>query len=193
MEEILNKILDTQNIIIKDIKDIKLEQKNMQKRFDKIDEKLKEHDEHFAKIDKKLEEHDQQFIKIDEHFAKIDKKLEEHDQQFIKIDEHFAKIDKKQEEYDKHVIKTDKQFIDVYEKLDDINKQIILIDYNQEQNTAKLLEGFNMLTEKVERYMEDTRKDIRVLQNSLYRVEMQNIKEHKLFKDKIRNLEKKII
>ena len=130
MEEILNKILNTQNIILNDIKVIKDEQINMKKHFEKIDKKLEEHDRHFEKID---------------------------------------------------------------EKMDEIDKQVILIDYTQEQNTAKLLEGFNMSREESERNREEIRNHIRILENSLYRVEIQNINEHKMFKDRIKKLEKKII
>jgi len=93
----------------------------MLERFEKIDEKLEEHDRRFEKIESKLEEHDRRF-------EKIESKLEEHDERFESIEKKMEKLDSNQIKIIntinifKHDIDNNKKHIEKLENGDDYLK-----------------------------------------------------------------------
>ena len=104
-------------------------EKNVNQRFDKIEDKLVKIDERFDKIDEKFIKIDEKFDKIDEKFIKIDEKFDKIDERFDKIDEKFIKIDEKFDKIDEKFDKIDQRFEKVDERL---NKQDIkLSDLDQ--------------------------------------------------------------
>ncbi|NIF01158.1 hypothetical protein F3J38_13980 [Pantoea sp. Acro-805] len=70
-------------------------EKDVNQRFDKIEDKLVKIDERFDKIDEKFDKIDEKFIKIDEKFIKIDEKFDKIDEKFEKIDQRFEKVDER--------------------------------------------------------------------------------------------------
>lgn len=63
------------------------------KKFEKIDQKLEQHDVQFLGINKKLEEHDRRFDKMDQQFGEIREQLTFHDEQFVFIHENMITQD----------------------------------------------------------------------------------------------------
>ena len=78
-------------------------EKNVNQRFDKIEDKLVKIDERFDKIDEKFIKIDEKFDKIDEKFVKIDEKFEKIDQRFEKVDERLNKQDVKLSDLDQRM------------------------------------------------------------------------------------------
>ena len=70
-------------------------EKNVNQRFDKIEDKLVKIDERFDKIDENFIKIDEKFDKIDEKFIKIDEKFDKIDEKFDKIDQRFEKVDER--------------------------------------------------------------------------------------------------
>ncbi|ORM70456.1 hypothetical protein [Pantoea rwandensis] len=85
-------------------------EKNVNQRFDKIDEK-------FIKIDERFDKIDERFIKIDEKFDKIDEKFVKIDEKFDKIDEKFDKIDHRFEKVDERLNKQDVKLSDLDQRM----------------------------------------------------------------------------
>ena len=137
MEEILNKILNTQEIIIENQKEMRQEQTEMK-----------------------------------EDIAEIK-------QEQTEMKEDIAQIKQKQTEIKKEQRKT--------------QEIIAVIEYNEKENTEKLLEGFNLIIESNNRCIEEIKDRNRVIDNGLIRTEMQNKKEHNLFNKRIKELEMQVL
>ncbi|MGK3113840.1 hypothetical protein [Candidatus Pantoea formicae] len=120
-------------------------EKNVNQRFDKIEDKLVKIDERFDKIDEKFDKIDEKFIKIDvkfdkidEKFIKIDEKFDKIDEKFIKIDERFDKIDEKFDKIDERFDKIDEKFIKIDEKFDMIDEKFDKMDQRFEKVDERL-------------------------------------------------------
>ena len=74
-----------------------------------------------------------------------------------------------------------------------INEIIAVIEYNEKENTEKLLEGFNLIIESNNRCIEEIKDRNKVIDNGLIRTEMQNRKEHELFNKRIKELEMQVL
>jgi len=99
-------------------------EKNVNQRFDKIEDELVKIDERFDKIDEKFIKIDEKFVKIDERFDEIDEKFDKIDERFIKIDEKFDKIDEKFDKIDQRFEKVDERLNKQDIKLSDLDQRM---------------------------------------------------------------------
>lgn len=103
--------------------------------FDSISEKLRDHDAQFVGIHEKLKDHDLHFVKVDRRLDKIESRLDGIDVRLDGIDRRLDKIDG---------------------RLDDHSEELArMSDF--------MIEGFNLVYDKIEKSTEETRRFMEVL------------------------------
>ena len=123
--------------------------KEVNERFDGVDEKFAQVDDRFTQVDKRFDVMDVKFTQVDKRFDVMDVRFEQIDERFDSVDKHFDGVDQR--------------FDGVDQRLDQLEQGQIEIKDTIRHSATLMTENFTAIRQEIREKIVDTQADVNLL------------------------------